>query len=582
MDGKWSLDVLYTGFDEQYKADVAELDRLIAEYKALVDAPNEGLAESFFELSESIHTLVEKLYTYPGLRCAADTRDSEAMAYTGRLMARLSELAAPEAAVKQRIAKLPDLDKQIEASPLLQQYSYFIGNLVKDSKHLLAPREERIVAEMDISGGDAWSQLQSYVTSTVLCDYRGEKIGLSAVRNLAYDPDPSVRKDAYEAELSAYKQIQDPVAFSLNSIKLQCINISKLRGFESPLSRTLYENRMKKETLDALLSAMRDYMPKFREYMRAKGKALGHENGLPWYDMFAPMGKSDRKFSVSDSKDVLLDLFGRFDKQLADMMERAYDEDWIDFFPREGKTGGAFCCSINSINQSRILTNFDGSFSDICTLAHELGHAFHNQMLAGHRPLNMEYCMPLAETASTFNENVLMDKAIVTAADADEKLAFIEGQLCDANQIICDIYSRYLFETAVFAARPEEFMMADKLCELMLNAQREAYSDGLDPDALHPYMWVCKSHYYSAGLSFYNFPYAFGGLFARGLYAKYKTEGDAFIPQYKKLLHATTVMDVEQTAAIAGIDLTDKAFWAMSLQSIADEIDEFIALVEDK
>ena len=213
-------------------------------------------------------------------------------------------------------------------------------------------------------------------------------------------------------------------------------------------------------------------------------------------------------------------------------------------------------------------------------LAHELGHAFHDQQVFSHPLVCQEYTMPVAETASTFNEVLTVSAAIDAAESNDEKLALIESQLSDACQIICDIYSRFLFESSVFEARPQEFLDADRLCQLMLEAQKKAYGDGLDQTCLHPYMWLCKGHYYSGSLSFYNFPYAFGGLFARGLYAKYQQEGEKFVPLYKEMLHATSVNDVEDTAKIAGIDLTDKAFWRQGLQSLADEIDLFCDLVK--
>ena len=260
------------------------------------------------------------------------------------------------------------------------------------------------------------------------------------------------------------------------------------------------------------------------------------------------------------------------------MVAEAFDNQWIDFFPRDGKRGGAFCSNVRKIGQSRILTNFDGMFTDVVTLAHELGHAFHNQCVRDHRPLNQGYSMPVAETASTFNECVVMNAAIKAAADKDEKIALLESQLQDATQIICDIYSRYRFETMVFENRESKFMNAATLAEYMVTAQKQSYGDGLDHSCLHPYMWVCKSHYY--GPTFYNFPYAFGGLFARGLYAQYEKEGASFVPKYKKLLHTTPVATVEDTAKVAGIDLTDKDFWRAALQTIADKIDEFCALVE--
>ena len=186
--------------------------------------------------------------------------------------------------------------------------------------------------------------------------------------------------------------------------------------------------------------------------------------------------------------------------------------------------------------------------------------------------------MPLAETASTFNECVVMAAAIADAKDQAEKLALIESQLQDATQIICDIYSRYRFETMVFENRESKFMNAATLAEYMLTAQKQSYGDGLDENCLHPYMWVCKSHYY--GPTFYNFPYAFGGLFARGLYAQYEKEGAAFVPKYKKLLHTTSVATVEDTAKVADIDLTDKNFWRGALQTVADKVDLLCELLE--
>ena len=275
-----------------------------------------------------------------------------------------------------------------------------------------------------------------------------------------------------------------------------------------------------------------------------------------------------------------MNLFREFDDELADMVARAYDNAWIDFYPRDGKSGGAFCSGVECLGESRILTNFDGMFTDVVTLAHELGHAFHNQCIQSHRPLNHDYSMPLAETASTFNECVVMASAIGKAVDKNEKIALIESQLQDATQIICDIYSRFRFEKMVFDNRSEMFMNADTLCQFMLEAQKLSYGDGLDHNCLHPYMWVCKSHYY--GPTYYNFPYAFGGLFARGLYAQYEKEGAAFVPKYKKLLYTTPIAKAEDVAKVADIDLTDKSFWRGALQTIADQIDLFCQLVEEK
>ncbi|MCI6958116.1 MAG: M3 family oligoendopeptidase [Candidatus Faecousia sp.] len=583
MNEVWNLDPLYKGFDDPaFDADMGKLRELAAqvcEFAAKLPQaePLDGLREGV-RLMEELTQLINKLAEYASLRQSADTRNTECGSKLGQVMQIASSCAGADAAFREWAAKLPDLEELLERDEVLREYRYFFHNIRLDASHLLGAKGEEIAARLGLSGGNAWADLQGYLTSTVKVSYRGEVTNLSAIRNMAYDPDPAVRKDAYEAEIACYEAIKDPVAHALNAIKLETISDCALRGFASPLDRTLEYSRMKRETLEAMLGAMDEYLPKFWQYLKAKGKALGHENGLPWYDLFAPMGSTDRKYTTQDAKDILVKLFSTFDQELADMVARAFDNAWIDFYPRNGKVGGAFCAGVEALGESRILTNFDGQFGDVVTLAHELGHAFHNQCIRDHRPLNRDYSMPVAETASTFNECVVMAAAIRDAQSDEEKLALIEGQLQDATQIICDIYSRFRFEAQVFENREARFMDADTLCSFMLEAQKQSYGDGLDENCLHPYMWVCKSHYY--GPTFYNFPYAFGGLFARGLYARYQQEGADFVPKYKKLLYTTTIATAEDTAKVAGIDLTDKNFWRGALQTIADQIDLFCELVK--
>ncbi len=584
MNEVWDLSPIYKGFDDTaWQADFEALERKVsalAEFAGELGSMEsvEGLCRGI-ALQEDLEALVGKLAGYASLRQSANTRDPEAGSQMGRIMGLVSGCAAPEAAWRSWAAALPELMELVRGDEYLADYEFFFANLSDSSRYLLAGQGEEIMAKMSLSGGDAWSELQQYLTSTVPVSYNGGITNLPTIRNLAYDPDPQVRKSAYEAELKCYERIADPVAYALNSIKLETISDCQLRGYESPLERTLKRAHLKRETLDAMLGAMDEYLPKFWQYLKAKGKALGHENGLPWYDLFAPMGKSSTKFTAQEARDYLVHLFTDFDGELADMVATAFDNAWIDFYPRDGKAGGAFCAGVECLGESRILTNFDGLFTDVVTLAHELGHAFHNLCIRDHRVLNHGYSMPVAETASTFNECVVMASAIGKAQDKEEKLALIESQLQDATQIICDIYSRYRFETAVFANREQKFMNADALCAFMTEAQKQSYGDGLDANTLHPYMWVCKSHYY--GPTFYNFPYAFGGLFARGLYAQYEKEGAAFVPKYKRLLYTTPVATAEETAAVAGIDLTDKAFWRSALQTISDQIDLFCQLVEE-
>ncbi len=584
MNEVWNLDPIYTGFDDSaYIGDFEAMQRTVeamAEFARELPAlePLDGLCRGI-ALEEDLTALVGKLALYASLCQSANTRDAQAASQMGRIMGTVSACAGPQAAFRSWAAKVPNLMELVRGDGFLKDYEFYFANIADSSRYLLPGMGEEIMAKMSLSGGSAWAELQQYLTSTVPVSYNGTTTNLSTIRNLAYDPEPAVRKAAYEAELACYERVADAIAYALNAIKLETISDCQLRGYASPLERTLKHSYMKQETLDAMLAAMDEYLPKFWQYLKAKGKALGHENGLPWYDLFAPMGASSTKFTVQSARDYLVHLFTDFDGELADMVATAFDNAWIDFYPRDGKSGGAFCADVECLGESRILTNFDGAFTDVVTLAHELGHAFHNQCIRDHRILNHDYSMPVAETASTFNECVVMASAIAQAADKAEKLALIESQLQDATQIICDIYSRYRFEAAVFANREQEFMGADVLCQMMTKAQKESYGDGLDENVMHPYMWACKSHYY--GPTFYNFPYAFGGLFARGLYAQYEKEGADFVPKYKRLLYTTPIATAEDTAAVAGIDLTDKEFWRGALQTIADQIDLFCQLVEE-
>lgn len=582
MNECWNLNPIYTGFDDpRFEEDLQALRRTVHDLEELTQhltGDSAALLKRGLTLQERLQELAEKLLCYAELRQAACTTDAEAGSKIGKIMGVYSDSAAPVAAFEGWLAAIPDLDSLIASDPLFEEYRFILERKKLGSLHLLPGIGEKVMAKLKISGSNAWAELQQYLTSTVKVTYRGEEINLSAVRNLAYSAEAEVRKDAYEAELACYRSIEDSVAYALNSLKLETLNECELRGYESPLARTLEQSNMEKKTLDAMFAAIDQKLPMFRRYLKAKAHALGHENGLPWYDLFAPMGKSSTRFTTRDARDYLVELFSHFDDELSGMVARAFDEEWIDFYPRSGKAGGAFCSGVSCIGQSRILTNFDGTLGDVVTLAHELGHAFHNQCIADHRPLNHDYSMPVAETASTFNECVVMNHAIAQAADDAEKLNLIESQLQDVTQIIVDIYSRYRFEDAVLRRRKEEFMGAAELCRIMLQAQADSYGDGLDSALRHPYMWLCKSHYY--GSTFYNFPYAFGGLFARGLYAKYAQEGASFVPIYKKLLHTTTVATAEDAAKVAGIDLTDKEFWLSALAEVEEKIDMFCALVE--
>ena len=583
MNKNWSLDALYTSYeDPKFINDLQSYKQLCDNYQNILDTlSHEDDIQSVKAIIKHMSAFSElgyRLFAYVKLRQSVNTIEPETASYLSQLSNISAKTSKTTASMQRFITEISDISSLLEDDEL-KEYQYFIQKIYDNRKYLLNNDVEEVLQKMDMSGGQGWEMLQSYLTSTLETTFQGRNITLSELRNMAYEKDESLRKQAYDAELKAYDTIKGSVAFALNHIKQQVNTECELRGFSSPLDMTLYQSNMKKETLTALLSAIEDYLPVFWKYLRRKAELLHHKNGLPWYDLFAPIGEVNQTFTLEEAKSYLIKHFTPFAKDLADMIETAFDDAWIDFYPKKGKVSGAFCYNLPMLKESRILTNFDGSLSDVVTLAHELGHAYHGKMIENHKILNTDYSMPVAETASTFNENIIMNAAI---ADADKisKITLIESQLQDITQTICDIYSRFLFEEEVFKRRNETFLFPEDLENIMIEAQKKAYGDGLDHNYLHPYMWVCKGHYYSSTLSYYNFPYAFGGLFARGLFVKYEELKDEFPQRYRQLLHATTISDVEDVAKLMDIDLTSKEFWVSSLETVKQSIDEFLTLTE--
>ncbi|MDO4873542.1 MAG: M3 family oligoendopeptidase [Carnobacterium sp.] len=579
MSTEWSLKEIYPSFEsEEFKRDFERFSNFREVFNGLTLEDNLESIKAAIASLEEFSVLSNRLGNYINLTLTANTTDETANKYRTLFG---NAYAALNSAYTKVYKFIGSVETDITSDENLKDYEFYFAEAKQQYKHLLSDELEDVIAKFSISGGDGWEQLFEAMTSGVEGEFKDEKVTLSEIRNMAYDADAAVRKEAYETELKMYDTIKEPIAFALNNIKQQVLTETSLRGFESPLAQTLEASRMSRKTLDALLEAIREYLPQFRAYLKHKAALLGHENGLPFYDLFAPIGESSRRFTIEESKEFLLENFKGFSDDLAQMTKEAYENNYIDFLPRKGKVGGAFCSNLPFIKQSRILTNFSGSLSDVVTIAHELGHAYHGLHIENHRVLNQEYSMPVAETASTFNENIVMNTVIRQASYA-EKVALLESQLQDTTQIIVDIYSRYLFESAVFENREKSFMFSKDLEQLMLDAQKEAYGDGLDSDAMHPYMWACKPHYYSSGLSFYNFPYAFGGLFSKGLYAIYQEQPEGFVEKYQELLRATTVSSAEDTAKVLGVDVEDSAFWKKALAQVANNIEQFIALTPVK
>ena len=583
---EWDLEKLYPSFDSpSFQGDLASIDGLTSPLEELLkkakDGVNAEIAKGLLLGMEALGDKLNNLGLYTMLRLSTDAENEENTRMNLVLARKFAEISPLVTRVMKALAEFDGKEAE-KAEKLFADYRFYLQKNKEAAAHFLSDDAEEMYAMMNVTGGDAWATMHGNLTSTLKVDYNGGTTNLSAIRNLAYSADASERKAAYEAELAAYPKIEQAAAFAMNNIKLQSSAIARKRGFASALEMTLDGQNMTKKTLDAMLSQIKEYLPEFHRYLKAKSKLLGHEGGLPWYDLFAPVGNSKEKFSPEEAGNYLVETFSALSDDMASMMKAAFKDRWIDFYPRDGKRGGAFCAEAYSIGESRILTNFDGTFSAVDTLAHELGHAFHNFVLQKHRSLNREGLpMSLAETASTFNETFLMNHALAGAGE-EEQLALLDSFLIETTQIMCDIYSRYRFETMVYENCENGFLSAETLCGYMLKAQEEGYGDGLNADCKHPYMWVCKGHYYSADLAFYNFPYAFGGLLSTGLYAMYEEDPKGFDAKYQKFLAETTVNTIEGAAASVGIDVTSESFWKKGLEKYKTYIDRFCALAERK
>ncbi len=576
----WDLSKLYASFDApEFAADMATL-------KALADAAPERMRgleltvpalEEAVDLAERIMTLAIRTMSFVQLTLAADANCEPAMAAYARLLPVMNRVEEAGSALSAKLGRCDDLDAMIASSERLTAHAFFLKRRRQNAVHVIDPALEPTVLRMQMTGGNAWEQLRDQLDANHMVDIEidGERksLPLSAVRGMANSPDAAVRKAAYEAEIAAYPKIEIPMAACLNGIKGEALTLCALKRFDSVLDMALDTANMDRATLDALLEAMEESLPMFRRYFRLKARLLGYEGGLKFYDLFAPVGKMNAAYTPENARALLVKTFGAFSPRMAAMMDRAFDERWIDLFPREGKSGGAFCSGVHPLGISYVLANFEGSYGSVSTLAHELGHAWHNECMRDVPILMSDYPMPLAETASIFNETLLAQR-MLEQADAPERVAMLEQQLSDAAQVIVDIYSRFLFEKEVVDRRADTTLSPGQLCRIMLDAQKRTYGDGLDADCMHPFMWACKSHYYSTQVHFYNFPYAFGQLFAVGVYALYEKRGADFLPDYEKLLRMAGSGTVREVAASVGIDVADVNFWRSSLGVFEDKLNE--------
>ena len=562
----WDLTKMYSGFDDaKLAADFAQAQALNQELAVLLQEKPADVGALLVQAVRTAQKRSEKMALvgeFIFLNLATNAKNEQALAWMDKLMRAQVEMQQTSSAFTRYVSKVEGLDALIAREPLLKEHEYMLKTMVKDAAHVMDPAIEGPVLKMQMTGGEAWSQLSDQITATHMVEMEidGEKqsLPLSTVRGMATSPDASVRRRAYEAELASYPRIELAMAACLNGIKGEALTLCELQHYDTVLDTALDAAKIDRQTLDAMLTAMRESLPAFRRYFRAKARHLGHEGGLPFYDLFAPIGAAGKTYTLEEARQLLVQVFGQFSEKMSRFIDRAFEEHWIDAFPYEGKQGGAFCAGVHPLGISYVLANFEGSLDSVSTLAHELGHAYHGDCVKHLSILNADYPMTLAETASIFNETMLVAK-LQEGANPQERLMLLDQQIGNAAQVVVDILSRFLFESEVIERRKDHTMLPDELKEIMLDAQKQTYGDGLDENVLHPY---------------YNFPYAFGLLFGLGVYERYLEKGEAFLPEYDALLAATGLGDVKDVAARVGIDVTDVNFWRKSLSVVEKMIDE--------
>jgi len=598
MDGSenlplWNLDSVFPDFEsDTYSAAKTRAASLCAEAleyyrKSQKPSVGENVAswlKKALALNDELGSLMETLSAYTYAQFSTATRDAKVMAELNAVEALMLPAKQVDVLFKNALAARKDaVETLVTGDVFFKPYAFVLKEELLFQSRQMAPELEDLAEDLGRSGADAWSRLQEAVSSNASAVWdeptRARKTVIE-LRNLAFDPDRSVREKAYDLELAVWKSVELPMAAALNGVKGTTNSLNARRGWKDALEKSTAQARISAATLDALITAMEASLPVWRDYLKTKAKALGLKN-LAFFDLFAPVEKRDSPlptFSWDQARSFIVEKFSSFDPGMGAYADKAFASRWIDAKPREGKVGGAYCTDFPLSKEARVLCNYDGSFSSVSTVAHELGHAWHHECILDQPYGLSHYPMTLAETASIFAETIVSEAALAQAEDS-AKLPLIEMHLQDGCQVIVDILSRFYFEKEIFSRRVDNELSPEQYCAAMLEAQDKTYGDGLDPEKRHPYMWAVKGHYYIPSLSYYNFPYAFGQLFGLGLYERYRQEGPGFVKAYRKLLAETGSMSAVELTKKAGFDIESPEFWLSSLQVFARQTKAFKNLV---
>lgn len=515
--------------------------------------------------------------------------DEYANVVMGQILNLASEMQKLSNTMMKKLVKIPDADWDVLLQDQqLEKVAFRLGEIRNKGKRLLSDEEEKLIADLNKDGLTAWSRLYDTVVSIMtipFTDEKGETTELSvgqAMNRMYADPDPLVRKQLFENWEKEWTKYAPIFADTLNHLDGYRITLQKAHGRENHLEEPLEYNRMSKATLDAMWGAVAANKEPFIQFLNRKAQLLGMEK-LGWQDVDAPVTVGDAKptrYTYDDACDFIIEHFSSFGAKLAGFAEHALKNRWVEAEDRPNKRPGGYCTSLPEWEESRIFMTFTGSSTDVNTLAHELGHAFHSHVMRDLPYLNQQYAMNVAETASTFAETIVGNATIKRAATKEEKIALLNAKLENATAMFLNIHARFLFEDAFYKEREKGIISEKRLNELMVEAQKEAYCNSLS--SYHPHFWCSKLHFFIDDVPFYNFPYTFGYLFSLGIYAKYLENPDGFEEKYIELLKDTGSMKVEELAEKhLGADLTKQDFWEAGIRLAAKDVEEFIRLTNE-
>lgn len=590
----WDLDVFFKGgssspeLREHLNALNVKLDLFELTLSTFEVPKNESDADKIVSIIEETKQVAENLSqagAVVGCYLAQDTTDKQANLLQGEIGSLGARFSSSMLVVQQQLSRTEDgVWATLMQDNRLNEFAFVLNEWRDEAKELLSEKEEDMITALGVDGYHGWSQLYDLLVGDVkvrvTVDGEEKEFSVGQASNLSSHSDASVRKESFEALEQAWTDKEEFFAKTLNHMAGFRLAVYKKRGWDSVLKEPLDMNRMKQETLDAMWGAISAHKAPFVKYLKRKSELVGAD-AMHWYDLDAPVTESTEKVSYQEGAEFILKQFGKFGPELEKFSRKAFEDEWIEAEDRPNKRPGGFCTGMPLSQQSRIFMTYSGTMSNVATLAHELGHAFHSHVLRPVHWMNRQYAMGVAETASTFAEMIVADAAVKEATSADEKLALLEDKIQRSVAFFMNIHARFLFETRFYEERKKGIVAASRLNTLMEEAQREAFGDGLGE--VHPHFWASKLHFYISRVPFYNFPYTFGYLFSLSIYAKAIEEGSSFEEKYIALLQDTAIMSVEDLAMKhLGEDITQHAFWEKGIALCIKDVEEFLELTSSK